>query len=215
MKRFFLGNISMKIAALGFSVILWLFVTSKGQTEISMNVPIEYTNIPSGLEISRHIEKSASIVIRGNESILKNIRQGSVRVYMDVSKAKKGEALLSIRKDDVRLPGAVRLIKIEPSSVRIFFEETASRKVPVKPVVTGSPESGYYVRSVSAAPTEVLIEGAKSEVAKVGVVKTEPIDITGMTGELRQETGLDISGSNIRLKIERVNVQIKISRRNQ
>lgn len=215
MKRFFLGNIAMKVAALMLSVILWFFVTSKGQTEVSMNVPIEYTNIPSGLEISRHIERSANIVISGNEGIIKNIRPGIVRVYVDLSRTKKGWALLSIKKDDVRLPGAARVLKIEPSSLKVFLEETASRKVPVRPVITGSPESGYYVKSASAAPTEVLVEGARSEVERVGSVKTEPVDVTGMTGDIKRETALDISDTNIRLKTERVNVQIKIGRGRQ
>ena len=87
-RRLLLENLPLKAAALMLAILLWLFVSSKGQMETSFDVPIEYINIPRGIEISTHVVKSANIVIRGHESILKNIRQGEVRVSVDMSKAK-------------------------------------------------------------------------------------------------------------------------------
>ena len=212
-KGFFLKNTVLKIAAVILSVILWLFVTAKGQTEISLNAPIEYTNIPSGLEITRHTARTANIVIRGHESILKNVKQRNVSVNVDLSKAKKGEGTFQIRKDDVKVPLAVSITKVEPLSVKIIFEETVSKTVVIKPFISGSPENGYYVKTVDVKPDDVVIEGAKSEVRKVGYIRTEQIDITGLTEGLKQEAGLDAGGSNIRLKIEKVDISIVIERR--
>lgn len=213
MKRFFRENIILKVAALVLSVILWLFVTAKGQTEISLNVPIEYTNISPGLEIARRGAETASIVIRGHESLLKNIRKGDIRVNVDLSKAKKGEWVFNIRQDDVKLPYAVAVTKIEPPSLKIVFEETASKTVGIKPVVSGMPETGYYVKSMEIRPQNMLVEGAKSEVRKVSEVKTEPIDITGLTEDFSQEVGLDLSGRNIRTKVDKINIKISIAKR--
>lgn len=213
MKRFFRENIILKVAALVLSVILWLFVTAKGQTEISLNVPIEYTNISPGLEIARRGAETASIVIRGHESLLKNIRKGDIRVNVDLSKAKKGEWIFNIRKDDVRLPYTVAVTKIEPPSLKIVFEETASKTVGIKPVVSGAPEAGYYVKSMEIKPKNMVIEGAKSEVRKISEIKTEPIDITGLTEDFSQEAGLDLSGRDIRTKVNKINIKISIAKR--
>jgi len=213
MKGYFLDNLVLKIAALVLAVILWLFVSSKGQTEMTLSVPIEYTNIPPGIEMVGAVVRSTNIVIRGHESLLKNIRQGDVRVYVDVGKAKKGEGVFYIKKDDVKLPYAASVTKIEPSAVRVVFEETVSKKVPVRPLITGSPASGWYVRSIEVNPGDVLIEGAKTEVARVGYIRTEPVDITGLTGGLMQEVGLDISGRNVRTKVDRVKISIRVERR--
>lgn len=213
MRRFFQENLILKIAALALAVILWFFVTSKGQTEISLNVPIEYAKIIPGLEIARRGAETASIVIRGHESFLRNIRRGDVRVYVDVSRAKEGEDVFYIKKDDVRLPFAAEVTRIEPSTVRVLFEKTASKEVAVRPAVTGSPEKGYYVKAVEVRPDKLLVEGAKSEVRKIISLKTEPIDITGLTEDFVQEVGLDLSGRHIRTRTDKANVSIRIVRR--
>lgn len=212
-KKVFFGNLALKVSAVILAVILWIFVISKGQTEMSLNVPIEYSNIPAGLEIARHAAKSASVVIRTHESLSKTIRQENVQVFVDVSRAKKGEGIFSLKKDDVKLPYPATILKIDPATVKIVFEETVSKIVSIRPLVTGSPENGYYVRSIEINPKEAEIEGAKSEVRKIGFLRTEQIDITGFTEDFRQEVGLETPNGSIRSKVERVDVHIRIARR--
>ena len=214
-KRLFWENLAFKAAAVVLAIILWIFVTSKGQTEMALSVPIEYANIPSGIEISKHTVTAAQIVVRTHESLSKNIRQENVRVSVDVSRAKKGEEIFSLKKDDVKVPYGATVTKIEPSTVKVVFEETVSKKVPVKPEVTGSPEQGYAVKRIEVSPEEVDIEGAKSEVRKVGVMRTEPIDISGLAEDLKQEAKLEGKNGNIRTKIDKVNVRIRIVRRSR
>lgn len=203
----------LKLSALILAVILWLFVTSKGQTEVAMNVPVEYTNIPSGIEISRNMVKSVNIVVRGHESILKNIKQENLRVFLNVGRAKKGEAVFPVGNNDLKLPSAISVVSVQPPAVKIFFEETASRKAVIKPAITGTPEDGYYVRSIDVSPAEIFIEGAKSEVRKTGVLKTEQIDINGLAEDLKQDVGLNMTGINVRPKTEKVSVLIRIGRK--
>jgi len=214
-KRLFWENLAFKAAALVLAVILWVFVTSKGQTEMSLSVPIEYVNIPSGIEISKHTVTTAHIVVRTHESLSKNIRQENVRVSVDVSRAKQGEEIFSLKKDDVKVAYGATVVKIEPVTIKVVFEETVSKKVPVKAEVTGNPERGYSVRRIEVSPEEVVIEGARSEVRKVGVMKTELIDISGLTEDLSQEAKIEEKNANIRTKIEKVNVQIRIVRRSR
>jgi YbbR domain-containing protein len=188
-------------------------VVSRGQTEVSLTVPIEYTNTPAGLEIARHEVKSANVVIRSHETLSRNIRTDTVRVSVDVGKGKRGEGLFPVRKDDVRLPYGASITKIEPSSVKVVLEETLSKNVAITADISGVPEKGYYLKSVEVKPAEMVIEGAKSVVRKVGTVKTEPIDITGLTEDFRQEVGLVLQNSTIRSKTAKVDVHIRIMRR--
>lgn len=212
MRRLFLENIFLKTAALFLAVLLWFFVSSRGQTETAMTVPIEYANVPEGIEIFRHGARTATIVIRGHETRLKGIRHGDVRVLLDVGKAREGEAVLQIRHDDVKLPRTATVAKVEPASVRLVFESTLRREVAVRPSVAGSPAPGYRVRAVEVSPEKVLIEGAQSEVRRVNSLKTEPVDITGADEDIRQSAELDLAGRNIRTRIDEVNVAVRIGR---
>jgi len=206
-------NIPLKIAALIIAVILWLFVTSKGQTEVSLDVPIDFVNIPQGLDIVKYDLKSVNIVLRGYERFLKNIKQGDVRVSIDLGRAKKGETTLSIRQEDIRIPYSVSVIRIEPSSIKVTLEEKTVKKIPIRPVITGRPERGYYVASVETRPDEIKIEGVISEVRKTNYINTEPVDITGLREDLYQDVGLDLIGKKIKPETDRIEIKIRIKRR--
>ncbi len=212
-RKLFLENLGLKSSAVVLAVILWFFVVSRGQTEISLNVPVELTNIPAGLEIARRSANSVNIVFRTYESLGRNIRQENVRVAIDVGKARRGEGILTIKKDDVKAPFGTTILKIEPSTVKVVFEETLSKKVAVKPDIAGSPEAGYYIKGIEVRPEEIVIEGPKSEVRKITTLKTEPIDVTGLKEDFRQEVAIELPNANIRSKADRADVSVRIVRR--
>ena len=210
--RFLFENLSIKIAALVLAVLSWVFVSSKGQTEISLEVQIDYVNVPKGLEVSKRSAKTAVVVLRGHESLVKNVRPGDVRIAVDMGRAKEGEGVFPLKKDDVASPRGASVIKIEPASVKVFVEHTAVKDVPVRPVLSGNPEIGYKVRSVETKPKEVMIEGASSEVNKVTYLKTEPIDITGLAEDLRLDAEIVLSGKNIRTGTDKVSIVVHVVR---
>lgn len=210
LQRAFTENIPLKIAAIVIAVILWLFVTSKGLTEASFDVPVDFVNIPQGLDIVRYDIKSVNIVIRGYERFIKNIKQGDIRINVDVSRAKKGEAQLPIRAGDIRLPNTVSVVRIDPSSIKVILEEKTTKTVPVKPVITGRPDKGYSVSSIKTFPEEIRIEGITSELKRINFLYTEPVDISGLRDNLTQEVSLDLAGKKIKPERDRVEIAIRI-----
>lgn len=210
LQRAFTENIPLKAAALIIAVILWLFVTSKGLTEASFDVPVDFVNIPQGLDIVRYDVKSVNIVIKGYERFIKNIKQGDIRINVDVSRAKKGETQLQIREEDIRLPNTVSVVRIDPSSVRVILEEKVTKKVPVKPVITGRPDKGYLVSSVKTIPEEIKIEGVTSELKRINFLNTEPVDISGLRDNLAQEVSLDLAGKKIKPEKDKIEIIIRI-----
>ncbi len=210
MRKLLLENIGMKIAAVILAVILWFFVTSRGQSEVSMEIPLELKNIPKGLESIKQVTKSISVSIKGQERLLKNIKPSAVRAYVDLSKARKGKGTYYISKDDVKLPSTMTVTNISPSSVWIVLEETVIKTVPVSPVIVGSPEKGFIVSSVEVNPKEVTIEGVRSEVNRIKFLRTEPIDIADISETSVQDVRFDMAGRNIRSEVQEVSVKIVI-----
>jgi len=210
MRKFFLENLGLKTAAILLSVVLWIFVTYRGQSEISVDVPIEFKNIPTGLEVVNHSVKVISLNIKGQERLIKNVKPSDIRVYIDLSKSKKGESIYYITRDDIKLPHAITVMNVSPSSVKVITEETITKTVKVTPVITGDPERGYYVKSIEAVPQTVGLEGIRSEIRKVNTIKTEPLDITGVNETLTQELKLELTGKNIRARINDIKVKVVI-----
>ncbi len=210
MRKSFLENLGLKIAAVLLSVALWFFATSRGQSEISIDVPLVFRNIPSGLEMIDNNIKTISLNIKGQERPIKNIKLSDIGVYIDLSKAKKGKSIYYVTRDNIKLPHGITVLNINPSSVKVIIEDTITKTVKVRPVIIGEPEKGYYVKSVEVAPQIVVIEGIRSQVRKFNTIKTESLDITGSNETSTQELKLDLTGKNIRTKINVIEVKVVI-----
>ena len=213
MKKFLVENLGLKIAAILLSIVLWFFVTSRGQSEISIDVPLELKNMPQGLELVNHGTKTVNLNIKGQERFVKNVSASNVRVPLDLSKAKRGEGTYYINRENIKLPRSIIVTNVTPSSVRVTTEETASKAVKVVPVIVGEPQKGFYLKSAEVSPEIIIIEGIRSEIARVIALKTEPLYITGFNETVTQNLRIDMTGRNIRTKITDVRVKVEIGAR--
>ena len=210
MKKLFTENLGLKISAVLISLFLWFFVTSRGQSEITIDVPLEFKNIPADIGIVNTSIKTVSVTVRGHERPMKSVKASDLRVYVDLGKAKKGEEVLHISKDDIKLPYALSVINITPSTVKVKLDETASKKVPVRAVLIGEPMDGFFVASLKVEPKRVLVTGLKSDLKKLSFVKTESLDITDSNKPITQELNIDTSGAQITTETSLVTITVKI-----
>ncbi len=215
MKKFLLENTGLKIVSVLLAIVLWIFVTSRGQSEMAIDVPLEFKDIPAGLEMVTSSEKTISLNIKGQERLIRNVKSSDIRVYVDLSKAKKGEGIYYISREDIKLPRSITITSINPLSVKVITEETVTKTVRVLPIVFGKPERGYYMKSVEVIPQNVVIEGIWSEVRKVSTLKTESLDLTGYNASFSQALKIDLTGKNIRPKVNEVTVKVIIGARTQ
>ncbi len=210
MKRLLTENIGLKISAILIALFLWYFVTSRGQSEISLEIPIEFKNIPAGLGIASSSNKTTVVNIRGQERLMKNIKTSNVRVMVDLSKAKKGEGIFHVSKDEITLPYAMTVTSISPSSFKVKMDETATKTVLIAPLITGVPATGYSIKSVEIEPRSVTVQGLKSDIRKISVLKTEAFDITGLYETVSQSLDIDTAGGNITPNVASAKVKVII-----
>ncbi|MBI5026700.1 MAG: hypothetical protein HZC12_08275 [Nitrospirae bacterium] len=209
--KFIKKNPSLKLASLLLAIALWFFVVAKGRSTITIDIPIEYKNIPQSMEMVEG-PKKVSITIEGQERLVRNLRQNDITVFVELSDAKKGETSFYLSKDNVKLPRYLTITKISPRTIKLWLDETIKKVVAVRPVIIGSPEQGLRVRTVEVMPKEVEIEGPKAVLVRLHVLKTEPIDITGITEDLKYDARLEVSNRNIRVNTLEVKVNILLAR---
>jgi YbbR domain-containing protein len=212
MRKLLFENIGLKLTAVLLSALLWLFATSRGLSEIALDVPLEFKDIPAGLELMNYSIKVVSLNIKGQERIIRTMRPSDIRVFIDLSKAKKGESIYALNKNNINLPPAVTVTNIIPTSVKVLLEESVTKTVKVRPIIVGTPKSGFYVKSIIVYPENVVIEGARSKLSTIDTIKTAPLDITGYRESFTQDLELDITGMNIKTNPKDVKVKIVIAR---
>ncbi|MEJ2696369.1 MAG: CdaR family protein [Candidatus Sulfobium sp.] len=210
MRKLLFGNLSLKISALLLAVFLWLFVTSRGQSEISLEVPLEFKNVPAGYGIVTASTKEVNVTIRGQERIMKSLQPADVRVSVDLTRAKTGKATYYINKDDIRLPYAMSVMNVAPSSVKLDIEETVTKSVKVRPTVIGIPAKGYFIKSIDVQPRTVEVRGLESEVKKIRELRTDVVDISGLTTTTVKEVSLDGTNTNVKIEVSTIQVTIVI-----
>ncbi len=208
-KEFFTTNIWLKLASLVIAVILWFFVILSGRSEKTIDIPVNFVNLPTKLEVVDFPE-TVRISIEGQESMLKDLKKNNVNAVIDLSEVKTGKSFITITRENIALPQMLTIKNIEPETVSLMIEDQLSKRVDVTPDIVGAPEKGYAIVEITASPDSFIIEGPKSLVRKIRRVKTEPIDINGINSDLTYRANLMLSNGNIRKSINKVEVNILV-----
>lgn len=206
------GNLGLKILAVFLATSLWFYVNYRGQSDTVVDAAIDFKNIPRGMEILKQGAKKVSLTVRAHERIIQGIKPTDLHMVVDLANGKKGENSLTLDDDDVISPRAVKVLRIDPPSIKVILDESDSRNVPVRAALVGSPLKGYRVTSTEVTPAIVAAEGPKSEVSKVSLLRTEAIDVSGLDSGFTQEVRVNLGGRNIRLSMPEVTVRINIEK---
>lgn len=215
MKRFslFTENLTFKILSLALALFLWFFVTFRGQVETSLEIPLEFKNTPSEMEILKQSTRKINISVSARERLLKELSQKDIRVVVDLANVRLGENSIPITKSSVKLPRGIEILRIEPSQVKLYMDEKSYKTVPVKVRLTGTPAKGFTVVSVTSEPSQLKIEGAKKELEKIHVIKTELVDIEGLSENMSFQAKIDPEGKIFRTDKDTVTVYVNIRRK--
>lgn len=200
-------NTWLKLTSLLLAVGLWFFVVSQGHSVIDVEIPIGFKNLPDHLEVLEG-QKMLNISIKGQERLLKKLRQGDVNAALDLSNVKKGNIILPLTTDNITLPNSLSVIDISPQTVKLKLEEKITKRVPVKSIIVGAPSPGYVVSRIEVTPSLVEIKGIESVITKTYSVKTEPVDISGISENNTYNAYLD-TGS-IKVSVPEVEVTVSI-----
>jgi hypothetical protein len=118
----------MKVAALVLALAMWLFVMSKGQTEVSMVAPIVLENVPEGLRVTEKSSQKVVLSIKGHERFIETLNPDVISVSLDLSDISRGKNNMTIEYDDVDLPWSLRVVSIVPTAVNIEVEEVPKQE---------------------------------------------------------------------------------------
>jgi len=178
-RRHVFHNLALKVTSLALASALWLAVSSSPPSEVAMDVPLIFRNVPSDLEISSENIPSVQIRVRGPERIVRRLVASDVRAEVDVTGIRPGERSFDLTKA-ITVPDKLEVAQVVPSEAHVDFDIRSTREVPVKPRVVPS----YRVASVSTDPRTVAIIGPKKQVDSADSAITDPIDVTGVLEQM-------------------------------
>lgn len=193
-------NLGLKAMAILIAVGLWFIVAGEHVVERSMRVPLEFRNIPAGMEIVGDPPGSVDVRLRGSSGLLSRLQPGDVMVALDLHAARKGLRLFHIQPDAVERPYGISVAQVQPPTLSLDVQPTSSRRVRIVPALEGEPAAGYVVRSVRSDPTHVEVVGPTEYLRQVTEATTEPVNIEGARGDVRDTVNVGVTRTTVRLR---------------
>ena len=209
------GNHGMKAAAVVMGIVLWVFVLSRGYSDVTLGVPVQFINLPPGLQMVDGGGTVVAVSLKGHKRFIKSMTSADLRVRLDMGGATKGFNEIDVDRKNVELPPFVRLGKIKPSRIVVGVEETLKKSVPVRAATIGLPRKGYRVAQVVVTPVKIRVEGGERSLSRLKILKTEPVDITSASGTFTVQVGVESPGGGLKPSIDTVTVKIIIKKEHE
>ena len=182
LRKIFLEDWLTKLVALLITVALWIGVT--GLSEVGSDrykVPLVLRYADNADATNQPIDQ-VEIRISGDKRRLGQIREGDLRVLVDLTGTPVGTHTLTLAPDTVTmpdLPTGIKLEDINPKKIVVRLEAIEEKEVPVRVETQGALPNGMEVYSEVAAPARVRVRGPASYLRTLNVVSTERVDVSG------------------------------------
>lgn len=193
-------NLWLKLLSIAIAGLLWLVVAGDRVVERVVRVPLEFQNLPAGLEVVTDTPDAIEVRLRGPSGTLGGITAVDAWAVVDVRTARPGRRLYNLTAGQVNVPYGVEVVQVNPAALSLEFENTGVRVVAVKPAIEGRPADGFEVTSVTASPATVEVMGPESALRRLDEATTEPISVTGATRPLRESVTVGVFDPWVRLR---------------
>lgn len=193
-------NLWLKLLSICIAALLWLAVAGERVVERALRVPLEFQNLPSGLEMVGEAPETVDVRVRGSSGVLSRLGPGETSAILDVRTARSGQRLFHLTVSQVSVPYGVEVVQVGPSTLRLEFDTTGVRVVPVRPMVEGSPADGYEIVSVQPEPATVEVIGPENALRRLQEAITEPVSVAGATRPVRETVTIGIADPALRLR---------------
>lgn len=187
-------NWGTKLVSLILAVGLWYYAVGEEGIQINRTIPIEIKVENEKMSIVGKPTRVVLATLEAPRSLLPNLASEELKAVHVIKKVESpGDYSFRVEPREILLPSEkIRVVRIEPEVIQVKIDEIMVQKLEVDPVFLGEPAFGYQLdkEKVQMDPTSVLVEGPKSQLEKIGKIKTQPIDIVGRVRSFRKTVRL-------------------------
>ena len=193
-------NLWLKFLSTLVAALLWLVVAGERVVERVMRAPVEFQNLPAGLELVGSPPDTVEVRLRGSSGALSRMAAGDMSAVLDLTTARPGRRLFHITQNQVNVPYGVEIVQVGPSTLTMEFEVSGIRRVPVEPDIDGRPAPGFEVTKITSDPASVEVAGPETALKLLQSAITEPVSVADQTRTIREVVTIGLPNSALRLR---------------
>jgi diadenylate cyclase len=211
MKRIF-GNLRPKLATVVLVFICWLIITARQGEILTMTAPVQFRNSPETLLLRSASAEEVELQLKTFSSLIQLPKEGDLSAEIDLSNARVGVNKILFKKEDFALPSGVLITRINPSSIRVIMEKKVRKLVRVNPRLTGTLHARLHLKSVTAVPAEVMLEGPDSVISRIESIRTEEIRLPDLVRSSTVSKKLEVPAHIKAISTDTVVVRIDLGK---
>jgi YbbR domain-containing protein len=170
----------LRLLALGIALGIWFNASVEDRlvsTEKVVEASVSYIS-PRGFVVVNPVQ-NVNVRLAGSKKAIRQLSPSMVDVQVDLSRRPAGMNDVTLSSENVLAPDGLDVTSIEPNTIRLDLEREVTQRLPVFPRLTGEPAAGSVVEEPEVFPSQVLVTGPESILARVESLSTAPISLDG------------------------------------
>lgn len=162
---FIFENWQAKLGSFIVSILFYVYLQTSKITVKTVEIPVEYPKLNSGLVYSKNNEKFIKIKVEGLKDLV-NYQTQFMKFVIDPNELTVGENQVEVKK----IWGANQSkLKVTPitDKLAVYVEQMVTKNLPVEVLFEDDLAPGYYRVSYTVKPSSVTLGGPKSILDKV------------------------------------------------
>ena len=193
-------NAGLKFLSTTIAFLLWLVVAGERVVERVLRAPVEFQNLPAGLELVGIPPDTVEVRLRGSSGALSRIASGDMAAVLDLRTARPGRRLFHVTPTHITVPYGIEVVQVGPSTLTVEFEMTGFRVVPIEPVIEGKPADGFEVTKVTTEPQTVEVTGPENALRRLQSAVTEPVSVANENRPVKESVTIGVPDASLRLR---------------
>jgi YbbR domain-containing protein len=176
-------SIFIILASLVFSALLWSYVRLSAAYESDMDLPARVI-APKGYALASGLPSHLHARVRGAgwQIMLMNFTSNANFRFDLTERAVAGSGgSLILKSDEIAnaavLPSELRVLKVEPDSLRLDFSKAIQKELTVLPHVEVKPAKGFVLGMTTITPAHILVTGAPQVLDSITSISTSAIEV--------------------------------------
>ncbi|HET6142622.1 MAG TPA: CdaR family protein [Candidatus Acidoferrales bacterium] len=119
LRKYIFANAGLKLLALAISFTLWATYTSEPYAEVGFQVPLEFTTMPSQVEITGDVPNAVRVRVRGRSALLRRMIAADLSLRLDMKDGKIGTTDLQLTPEMVTAPFGATVVQVTPAEIHV------------------------------------------------------------------------------------------------
>jgi YbbR domain-containing protein len=176
-----LTNWPLKLLAMALAFAIWVSVTGETRIVQDFSVPLEL-QLSESKVLSSTLPTTVTVRLRGSQGQMRRLDSVPMVLRVNLRSAPVGEQDVQISSRDLDgVPRGVEVDFIDPDRLSLLLDERLSVELPIEPTFIGQPPEGYAFYGARVQPESVLVEGPRSQLEPLELLRTNPIRLDNRT----------------------------------